>query len=239
MGHGDDCSVPRVHREPTILVLGGSTEPRKRLNPTRGLCIQYAVSESYTLALTSFPLALNSMPATRSMSESDLVSRAQEGDLTAFEELYRMHKGRVYALALRLTKDPTGAEDLTQEAFVRAWQKLSTFRGRSSFSTWLHRVAVNVVLAALRSAKSRSDKTTDLGAIEHRLTDMKQRRSTLEMDLERGIRLLPARARVVFVLHDIEGYRHAEIADLVGIAEGTSKAHLHRARRILREVLRQ
>lgn len=179
------------------------------------------------------------MPATRPMSESDLVSCAQAGDLSAFEELYRTHKGRVYALALRLAKDPTRAEDLTQEAFVRAWQKLSSFRGRSSFSTWLHRVAVNVVLGKLRGDKRRSDKTAQLSEIEYRLADSKQGRSTLEMDLETEIRRLPARARIVFVLHDIEGYRHAEIGELVGIAEGTSKAHLHRARRLLRKALRQ
>ena len=173
------------------------------------------------------------------MAESEIVARARQGDLQAFEELFEAHKGRVYALSLRLVKDPTRAEDMTQDAFVRAWQKLSTFHGRSSFSTWLHRVAVNVILGKLRSESRSADRETAVEDLESLAGARPSNRPDIGIDLEKAITLLPAKARTVFVLHDVEGYRHAEIAELIGIAEGTSKAHLHRARRLLREVLRR
>jgi len=212
---------------------------REGLNSPRISSIQYAVSDSCSLALFSYPIAVPAAPAQRRMSEFEIVARAREGDLAAFEELYEKHKGRVYALSLRLVKNPARAEDMTQEAFVRAWEKLSTFRGKSSFSTWLHRVTVNTVLGKLRSDRRWEDKTTDLDTHEFRLTTPTPRRPNLELDLEQAIRSLPTQARLVFVLHDVEGYKHTEVADLLGIAEGTSKAHLHRARRLLREVLSQ
>ncbi len=173
------------------------------------------------------------------MSETEVVARAQQGDLGAFEELYETHKSRVYALSLRMVRDPSRAEDLTQDAFVRAWQKLASFRARSSFSTWLHRLAVNVILGRLRSEKKWSNRETDLEDLETRLGAPETTQQEIEIDLERAISLLPTKARLVFILHDVEGYRHAEIAELAGIAEGTSKAHLHRARKLLREVLKQ
>jgi RNA polymerase sigma-70 factor (ECF subfamily) len=173
------------------------------------------------------------------MSESEVVARAQQGDLQAFEELYEAHKSRVYALSLRMVRDPGRAEEMTQDAFVRAWQKLASFQGRSSFSTWLHRLAANVILGRLRSEKRWSDRETDFEEIEARHGASETKRQEIEIDLERAISLLPSKARVVFILHDVEGYRHAEIAELAGIAEGTSKAHLHRARKLLREVLKQ
>lgn len=220
----------RLHQPPVAAFQVG-------LNSTRIFSIQYAVSDSCSLTLFSYPIAVPAAPAQRRMSEFEIVARAREGDLAAFEELYEKHKGRVYALSLRLVKNPARAEDMTQEAFVRAWEKLSTFRGRSSFSTWLHRVTVNTVLGRLRSDRRWEDRTTDLGTHEFRLTTSTPRRPNLELDLEQAIRSLPTQARLVFVLHDVEGYQHTEVADLLGIAEGTSKAHLHRARRLLREVL--
>src|SRR5881398_998874 len=141
---------------------------------------------------------------------SDLIQRAQQGDQAAFEALYRAHVGRVYALCLRLTADRARAEELTQDAFVRAWERLASFRGESAFSSWLYRLTVNVVFLGQRAG---------------------------QLDLERAIAALPPGAREVFVLHDVEGYRHHEIARLNGIAVGTSKAQLFRARRLLREAL--
>jgi RNA polymerase sigma-70 factor (ECF subfamily) len=171
------------------------------------------------------------------MSESDLVTRAQGGDLAAFESLYRTHESRIYGLCLRMVADPTRAEDLTQESFVRAWEKLGSFRGKSAFSTWLHRLTVNVVLANIRSRGRRKD---DINASDelYAVPDPRPRKEpSSRIDLDRAIKTLPAKARMVFVLHDVEGYRHQEIGEIMGIAVGTSKAHLHRARGILREAL--
>ena len=167
----------------------------------------------------------------------DVVRRAQEGDVAAFEQLYRENLNRVYALCLRLSGDGQRAEELTQDVFVRAWQRMGSFQGKSAFSTWLHRLAVNVVLGERRSEGIRIAKvfgTDDLEAYERpgRPTDPGDR-----MDLERAIATLPPGARAVFVLHDVEGYKHEEIAEMHGSAVGTCKAQLHRARRLLREAL--
>jgi RNA polymerase sigma-70 factor (ECF subfamily) len=165
------------------------------------------------------------------------VAAACKGDVGAFEQLYGLHLGRVYALCLRMTGNATEAEEMTQEAFVRAWQKLDSFRGNSAFSSWLHRLTVNVVLAHWRSAgryRNRVVPFEDAG----RWTEPEQRPTKgLAMDLERAISQLPRGARTVFVLHDVEGLRHREIADLTGLAVGTSKTQLHRARSLLRDAL--
>ncbi|MCG6950316.1 MAG: sigma-70 family RNA polymerase sigma factor [Acidobacteria bacterium] len=166
-----------------------------------------------------------------------LVERAASGDVDAFEELYRENAGRVYLLCLRMCGDPSLAEELAQEAFVRAWQKLGSFRGASAFSTWLHRVTVNVVLGDRRSTARREARVKSVGdrlPVEEAVSDPSPGQV---MDLERSIRALPEGARTVFVLHDIEGYRHKEISRLTGLAVGTSKAQLHRARRLLRKAL--
>lgn len=170
-------------------------------------------------------------------SPDDLVARAQAGDQTAFRDLYRQHAGRVYALCLRLTGNAGDAEERTQDVFVRVWDQLRSFRGESAFSSWLHRLAVNVVLNERRTTQRREQRVTlaeDPAVLE------KSRGAPTEglsIDLERAIGELPDGAREVFVLFDIEGYGHAEIAALVGIAEGTSKAQLFRARQLLREKL--
>ncbi|HEV2672021.1 MAG TPA: RNA polymerase sigma factor [Gemmatimonadales bacterium] len=169
----------------------------------------------------------------------DLVARAQAGDQTAFRELYRQHVGRVYALCLRLTANSGDAEERTQDVFVRLWDKLRTFRGESAFSSWLHRLAVNVVLNERRTTVRRERRVmpvedpVNVGGAQHTAPFQ----VGLSIDLERAIAELPDGAREVFVLYDIEGYAHAEIAELVGIAEGTSKAQLFRARQLLREKL--
>lgn len=170
------------------------------------------------------------------MPVSDLVRRAQAGDRSAFQRLYEDHVGRVYALCLRLTGDPEEAMERTQDVFVRAWANLGSFRGEAAFPTWLHRLAVNVVLADRRSA-GRRDRRTDAAAAERGPRVEPAPRAGLGVDLERAIARLPPGARAVFVLYDVEGYRHQEIAELTGIAPGTSKAQLHRARKLLREAL--
>jgi len=166
------------------------------------------------------------------------VARAQQGDQTAFRELYQAHVGRVYALCLRLTASRQEAADHTQDVFVRAWERLDSFRGESAFSTWLHRLTVNEVLQSRRSAGRRGARITlaeDPAAWEQPST--RHHSAGLASDLEAAIARLPAGARAVLVLYDIEGYQHPEIAALLGIADGTSKAQLHRARRLLREML--
>lgn len=165
------------------------------------------------------------------------VDRAARGDVDAFEELYRENSGRVYLLCLRMCGDPSLAEELAQEAFIRAWQKLSSFRGDSAFSTWLHRVTVNVVLGDRRSTARREARIKPAGDDVPVDLSASVPSPGQALDLERSIAALPDGARAVFVLHDVEGYRHKEIARLIGVAEGTSKAQLHRARKLLRKAL--
>ena len=167
----------------------------------------------------------------------ETVRRAQQGDVAAFERLYRDNADRVYALCLRMSGDAGRAQELTQDVFVRAWEKLHLFEGKSAFSTWLHRLAVNLVLGSRRSDAIRVGKvfgTDDLEAYE---TPVRPPDPGQTLDLERAFALLPPGARAVFVLHDVEGYKHEEIAELHGLAVGTCKAQLHRARRLLREAL--
>jgi len=171
--------------------------------------------------------------------DSDLVGRAGRGDRAAFEKLYRRHRDRVYGLLWRLAGgDGALAEDLLQEAFVRAWQKLESFRGESRFGTWLHRLSANVALSDRRIRLKRVQRETALDEAAER-TAMGDRdvRAGQQMDLERAIAALPERARTVLVLYDIEGYSHAEIAELTDMAVGSSKAQLHRARKLIREDL--
>ena len=189
------------------------------------------------LASNSSPAAVLPAVTFGPTDEHELVARASAGDLGAFEELYRHSVSRVYALCMRLVADPGRAEELTQEAFVRAWEKLDSFRGDSAFATWLHRLTVNVVFSALRSRGRRESREEPLDTPSGPRAG--ERRDPVgAIDLERAIASLPPRARMVFVLHDVEGYRHREIAALAGITEGASKAHLHRARRRLQEALR-
>ncbi|MFI5311898.1 MAG: RNA polymerase sigma factor [Gemmatimonadales bacterium] len=168
----------------------------------------------------------------------DDVRAAQRGDVAAFERLYRSHVGRVTALGLRLTGDRRRAEELMQDTFVRAWERLGSFRNESSFGTWLHRVAVNVFLVAERGDVRRIARVEATGGLE----DLPGAATSSgdpgdRIDLERAIALLPEGARTAFVLHDIEGYKHEEIAAMAGIAAGTVRAQLHRARRLLMEAL--
>ena len=171
------------------------------------------------------------------------VARAQRGDVDAFGELYRDHAGRVFALCLRMSGDRRRAEELMQDVFVRVWERLGSFRGDASFGSWLHRLAVNVVLAGARTDRRREARVTlveDLVATEASAEPATPARASdpgSGIDLERAIAELPPGARMAFVLHDVEGFSHAEIADLSGLAEGTIRAQLHRARKLLMEAL--
>jgi len=166
----------------------------------------------------------------------EAVEQARAGDFAAFEQLYHRHLRRIYALCLRLTADRTRAEELTQETFVRAWRKLDQFRGEGGFGSWLRRLALNLVLSDRRSVRRLARHETSTPNV----VDFPARQATdrgSAIDLEQAIAGLPAGARRVFVLHDVEGYRHEEIARVLGVATGTSKAQLHRARKLLREAL--
>jgi RNA polymerase sigma-70 factor (ECF subfamily) len=173
--------------------------------------------------------------------DSDVV-QAAAGDRVAFERLYRQHVNRVFSLCARMVADRARAEELTQDVFVRAWEKLHLFRGESSFSTWLHRLTVNVVLNARKSEgrqRSRFEETDEeSGGIDALpgVVGMPLAPGDL-LDLEAAIAKLPPGARRVFVLHDVEGYKHEEIAEMLGVTSGATKAQLHRARLLLREAL--
>lgn len=164
----------------------------------------------------------------------DLVRRAQAGEEAAFEALYRAHAGRVFALCLRLSGDRTRATELVQDVFVRCWERLRSFRGESAFGSWLYRLAVNLVWMANRGDRRREARVIPVE--DPQVLERPGETSTagLSVDLERAIGSLPDGAREVFVLFDIEGYHHEEIARMTGIAVGTSKAQLFRARRLLR-----
>jgi RNA polymerase sigma-70 factor (ECF subfamily) len=181
-------------------------------------------------------------------TEAEAIRRAQAGDSAAFEFLYQLHGRRVYALCLRMVNNPADAEDLMQEAFLQLFRKIGTFRGESAFSTWLHRMTVNVVLMRLRKkslptdsleetmdpdAESGSPKR-DVGAPDLRLSGAVDR-----VNLERSIEQLPPGYRAVFVLHDVQGYEHNEIAEIMGCSVGNSKSQLHKARTRLRELLQE
>ena len=167
--------------------------------------------------------------------DAQLVRRAAGADVAAFEALYRRHHRRVHGVILRLVGHASArAEDLTQEAFVRAWQALPTFRFESAVSTWLHRMAVNTALMELRARRSRPQAYDDEDALESLSMPDTAGRAVLGRDLERAVATLPPRARAVLVLHDVEGWKHEEIAAELGMAVGSSKAQLHRARGLLR-----
>lgn len=169
--------------------------------------------------------------------EENLVAASRAGDSDAFRQLYQANVGRVYAVCLRLAGDRTRAEELTQDVFVHVWERLDRFEGRSAFSTWLHRVAVNLTLMALRRDRRREFRFEAALSEESCFPAGRPAMVEESLDLEQAITRLPPACRTVFVLFDVEGWPHAEIADQLDIAVGTSKAHLFRARQLLREML--
>lgn len=189
-----------------------------------------------------------SLIASDKQSEAGAIQRACAGDQAAFEYLYRLHSRRVYAVCLRMVGDPSEAEDLTQDAFLLLFRKIRTFRGESAFSTWLHRLAVNLVLMRFRkksppivtieATSDPNDETVSPG-IDMGAPDLLLEGSIDRINLERCIRRLPAGYRRVFVLHDIQGYEHNEIAEILGRSVGDSKSQLHKARARLREHLHE
>ena len=196
----------------------------------------------------SDPEASTSRQSSKPVTEAEAIRLAQGGDAAAFEFLYHLHSRRVYALCLRMVNNPSDAEDLTQEAFLQLFRKIGTFRGESAFSTWLHRMTVNVVLMRLRKKSlpvTSLEETTDpddetggprkdIGAPDLRLSGAVDR-----VNLERSVEKLPPGYRTVFVLHDIQGYEHNEIADIMGCSVGNSKSQLHKARTRLRDLLQE
>jgi RNA polymerase sigma-70 factor (ECF subfamily) len=165
----------------------------------------------------------------------DVVRRAQRGDVDAFESLYRRHAPPVYALCRRMAGDEREARELVQDVFVRAWERLANFRGQSAFATWLHRLAVNTVLERFRGAQ-RDESRFDDGDVDS-LGDAIGAQMDARIDLDAALARLPHGARVAFVLHDIEGYSHDEVAELTGTAPGTARAQAWRARRALLKLL--
>lgn len=169
--------------------------------------------------------------------EQASILKAQRSDARAFETLYRLHVDKIYGLCLRMTGNVSEAEDCTQEAFIQAWKKMAKFRGDSAFATWLHRIAVNAVLGRIRKSKREQDRI-------QAVSDVQPARvvtgDTGELrDLAAAVDRLPERARHVFVLNAVYGYSHEEAAGMLGIAAGTSKAQLHRARRLLMQQLEE
>ncbi len=176
-------------------------------------------------------------------TDFELAQRSAAGDADAFEQIYRRHFRRVYALCLRMMSDPVRAEDMTQEVFVQLFNKIGSFRGESAFTTWLHRMTVNLVLMYFRKASTRSELLTDEGETPIQIVRGTENPEAMpvvdRIALERAVQQLPPGYRSVFVLHDVEGYEHDEIAKMMNISAGTSKSQLHKARLKLRQLLRQ
>jgi len=193
-----------------------------------------------TSKVTVHPSAVRPAEAGRP-AEMALVERCRHGELGAFEELYRAHAGRLYSLACRMVGNPSDAEDLLQEIFLSAHRKLDSFRGEAALGTWLYRLATNQILDYLRSRGARAGQVTDGMEDATLLADASAHRLAAaaidRIDLDRAVAQLPEGCRAAFVLHDVEGLEHREVADVLGIAEGTSKSQVHKARLRLRALL--
>jgi RNA polymerase sigma-70 factor, ECF subfamily len=184
-------------------------------------------------------------PHESSLSEAEAIREAKNGNADAFEYLYRAHCKRVYGLCLRMIKNPAEAEDLTQHAFLQVYRKIGTFRGESGFSTWLYRVTANIVLMHLRRKKPTEIPAEDLdrrspnggSSLEHGSADTSMLGAIERLNIKRAIRKLPAGYKKLFLLHDVFGYEHNEIARLLGCSTGCSKSQLHKARKRLRRLL--
>src|SRR6267154_2373603 len=184
-------------------------------------------------------------PTTVERSEGEAIARARRGDAGAFEYLYKAHCRHVYSLCLRMIRNPAEAEDLTQQTFLQVFRKIGTFRGESGFSTWLHRVTVNIVLMHLRWRKRTEVPLEDLeryssngeGPFEDGSSDTSMLGAIDRLNLMRAIRKLPAGYKKLFLMHDVIGYEHSEIAGLVGCSTGCSKSQVHKARKRLRRLL--
>ena len=190
-----------------------------------------------TAPVTDYSPDMVSLESPALTDEADWIAKAQRSDSKAFERLYRMHIDRVYGLCLRMTGNVAEAEDCAQEAFIQAWNKLDRFRGDSAFSTWLHRIAVNAVLGRMRKSKREHDRIQV--AHEQSTAPVTVADNGEMRDLSEAVDRLPEGARHVFVLHAVYGYSHDETGEMLDIAAGTSKAQLHRARRLLAQQLKE
>jgi RNA polymerase sigma-70 factor, ECF subfamily len=225
-----------------VVVSLGRPTAEKRRSPSRN-------ARSSTAGIVNKAAISVSRTGSHNLNEAEAIPRAQAGDPAAFECLYRLHSPRVYALCLRMVKDTPEAEDLTQEAFLLLFRKIHTFRGESAFSTWLHRLVVNLVLMRLRkklppvvsieATPDPDDETARPSRIELGAPDLTLEGAIDRINLLGCIERLPVGFRKVFILHDIQGYRHREIANLLGRSVGDSKSQLHKARKRLRESLRE
>src|SRR2546421_2770908 len=181
------------------------------------------------------------IPATKLATDYELTQAASKGDMTAFEELYARHSRRVYSLCLRMTANTAEAEDLAQEVFIQLYRKVGSFRGESAFTTWLHRLTVNQVLMHFRRRGVRMEQTTDDGESPQQVVLGTENPSQMpvvdRIALDKAVSQLPPGYRAVFVLHDVEGHEHEEVARLLGCSVGTSKSQLHKARMKLRQLL--
>ena len=188
-------------------------------------------------------IAANAEAEIAPRSDHALAIAAGRGDMKAFEEIYERHNRRVYSLCLRMTKNVAEAEDLAQEAFIQLFRKIGSFRGESAFTTWLHRLTVNQVLMHFRKRSVKLERTTEEGQTPEQVVHGTQNPNTMpvidRIALGRAVAQLPPGYREVFLLHDVEGHEHAEIARMLGVAEGTSKSQLHKARMKLRKLLRE
>ena len=188
-------------------------------------------------------VAANSDAEPAPQSDHALAIAPGKGDLDAFEQLYKRHNRRVYSLCLRMTQNVTEAEDLTQDAFVQLFRKIGSFRGESAFTTWLHRLTVNQVLMHFRKRSVKLEHTTDEGETPVQVVRGTENPNSMPvMDriaLDNALKQLPPGYRSVFLLHDVEGHEHEEIAKILGVAVGTSKSQLHKARMKLRRILRR
>ena len=184
------------------------------------------------------PFPSKAVTATTAGTDADLVSRSLDGDVEAFETIYRQHSARVYSLACRIAGSPEDGEDLLQEVFLQAFRKLNTFKGDASLGTWLYRLALNHCLDYVRSRQARMKKLTDTLDADASFEPAARRATPIaKLDLDRAIERLPDGCREAFVLHDVEGFDHKEVGELLGIAEGTSKSQVFKARLKLRAFL--
>jgi RNA polymerase sigma-70 factor, ECF subfamily len=198
-------------------------------------------SDVFPLSLANFRAAAETKPAP--LSDLALANAAGKGDMDAFEQLYDRHNRRVYAVCLRMTQNVQEAEDLTQDVFIQLFRKIGSFRGESAFTTWLHRLAVNQVLMHFRKRSVKLEHTTAEGETPEQVVRGTENPKAMpvvdRIALDSALSKLPPGYRTVFILHDVEGHEHEEIAKILGIAVGTSKSQLHKARMKLRAILKQ
>ncbi len=205
--------------------------------------LDYPILQTGTAASSSKASAAAKGPDVAKAKDYDLTQAASKGDMAAFEEIYQRHHRRVYSICLRMLQNAFEAEDLTQDVFIQLYRKVGSFRGDSAFTTWLHRLTVNQVLMHFRKRNVKFEKTTEEGVTPDQIvvgtSDPERMRVVDKIALENAIDQLPDGYKNVFVLHDVEGFEHEEVARILGCSVGTSKSQLHKARLKLRKLLKK